>query len=235
MDESSWNIAKHNKYSGNYVWTMTGTQNTDVIYRFEQNRGIGNVRKLLSDDFNGIGVTDDYNAYKNTIGKNKHALCWAHPYRKFRDLKNSKQLTEAKKMNCKSTFTKFRKVYKEVEKILATPFKKRERIRRRDILKEKFKKVIIVRKNDPEKLVSIKNRLLEQIDCYFVCIINPNISADNNKAERALRHLVIKRKKSFGSKTPKGAKTISVLYSVVMSLWWKSKTDFFSAYDDALA
>jgi len=76
--------------------------------------------------------------------------------------------------------------------------------------------------------------MLKKIDKYFVCIIKPNIPTTNNKAERSLRHLVIKRKKSFGSKTPKGAEIISVLYSVVMSLWWRSKKDFFRAYSEAL-
>ena len=77
--------------------------------------------------------------------------------------------------------------------------------------------------------------MLKKIDKYFVCVVKPNIPTTNNKAERALRHLVIKRKKSFGCKTPKGAEIMSVIYSVVMSLWWRSKKDFFKAYGEALS
>ena len=40
----------------------------------------------------------------------------------------------------------------------------------------------------------------------------------NNKAERALRPLVIKRKLSYGSKTQKGADVISILLSVCTTL-----------------
>lgn len=235
IDESSWNVAKHDRYSGNYVWAMTGVKNTDVIYRFGQNRGIGNIKKLLGNDFFNVGITDDYGAYKNSFEKDKHALCWAHPNRKLRDLKNSKQLLKEKRENCKIAFAEFREIYREVQETLSTDFNQNVRVEKRKILMRKFKKVITIRKNDPFKLRKIKKRLAEQINCYFVCVINPSIPADNNKAERALRHLVIKRKKSFGSKTPKGAKAMSVIYSVVMSLWWRSKSNFFKVYDEALS
>ena len=235
MDESGWNVAKHDKYSGNYVWAMTGIETADTIYRFGQNRGIGNVKKLLGDDFKGIGITDDYGAYKNSFKKDKHALCWAHPNRKLRDLKNSKHLTAKKRKNCETAFIKFGEIYREVREIVNTPFNEKARMEDNRLLMKKFRKIIAVQKNDTLKLQKIKKRLQEQIGCYFICVLNPNIPADNNKAERALRHLVIKRKKSFGSKTPKGAKTMSVLYSVVMSLWWRSKPGFFQAYDEVLA
>lgn len=35
---------------------------------------------MLGDFFNGIGVTDDYAAYKNLFSE--HQLCWAHLIRK---------------------------------------------------------------------------------------------------------------------------------------------------------
>jgi len=65
---------------------------------------------------------------------------------------------------------------------------------------------------------------------YFTCLLHKNIPADNNKAERALRHLVIKRKLSFGSRTDKGAHTMSVLLSVLYSLQQKNPLNFFREY-----
>jgi Transposase IS66 family len=58
----------------------------------------------------------------------------------------------------------------------------------------------------------------------------PNIPPDNNKAERAIRHLVIKRKACGGSKTQKGADVLSVLYSVLLSLYWRNPADYFGEY-----
>jgi len=144
--------------------------NYDTVFVLGKNRGKGNAIDLLGENYRGIGVTDDYGAYTNIFKPGNHALCWAHPHRKFRDLKNSKYLEKKKK-----------------------------------------------------------------IDRYFVCIVKVNVPSDNNKAERSLRHLVIKRKKSFGQKTPKGAEMMSIIYSVVMSLWWRSKNDFFRACGEALS
>ena len=56
------------------------------------------------------------------------------------------------------------------------------------------------------------------------------IPIDNNKAERALRHLVIKRKISFGSKTQRGAETTSILASVILSLKWNNPENWFKTY-----
>jgi hypothetical protein len=46
--------------------------------------------------------------------------------------------------------------------------------------------------------------------------------------------LVIKRKVCGGSKTQKGADVLSVLYSVLLSLYWRKPSDYFSEYDKLL-
>ena len=235
MDETSYNIAFHNKYSGNYAWVMTSIKNNDAVFALGKNRGKGNAKKLLGDDYHGVGVTDDYGAYANIFKKGNHALCWAHPHRKFRDLKNSNGLSEKKKKQCQEFYKQFSEIYNEVTKVNQTDFKKEERIKIKKELTSRREEILKPNKNDPTKLRTLKKTMFKKIDEYFVCVIKPNIPTTNNKAERSLRHLVIKRKKSFGSKTPKGAKIMSILYSVVMSLWWRSKKDFFRAYDEALS
>jgi hypothetical protein len=63
-----------------------------------------------------------------------------------------------------------------------------------------------------------------------VCILVPWIPADNNKAERSLRHLVLKRKNCNWSINKKSATYMSINYSVLLSLYWKSPIQFFSKY-----
>ncbi len=98
MDETSNNIAFHDKYSGNYAWSMCSIQkdNFDTVFVLGKNRSVGNAKKLLGENYQGIGVTDNYGAYTNIFRTGNHALCWAHPHRKFRDLKNSKYLKNVK-------------------------------------------------------------------------------------------------------------------------------------------
>ena len=234
LDETSYKIAFPDEYSGDYAWVMASMENSDTVFMLGRNRGKGNVKKLLGDGYQGIGVTDDYGAYLNSFKKGNHALCWAHPHRKFRDLKNSDGLSEEKKKECQEFYKQFAELYGKVRKVNQTNFKKKERIKISKALRFKLETILKPNQNDPAKLKTLKKTMLRKIDRYFICLLKPNIPTDNNKAERSLRHLVIKRRKSFGSKTPKGAKVMSILYSVVMSLWWRSKKDFFREYAGAV-
>ena len=80
-----------------------------------------------------------------------------------------------------------------------------------------------------------KQTLFKNKHQYFTCLLFKDIPTTNNKAERSLRHLVLKRNSSFGSKTQKGAGAMSVLYSVLLSLWWKKPHNFFDEYSKLLS
>lgn len=232
LDETGWPTPQGTQ--GNFVWAAANVKDEDVLYSIGQSRGKGNVEKMLGENYSGIGVTDDYGAYKNAFQKDKHALCWSHPHRKIRDLKDSETLSKSKKAHCQKAFSEFSVLYEKVRIVNTMPFVRKEREKEVKKLNKVFDNFIHPHPNDPEKLQQIKQRLKEQKNCYFICLLEPFIPPDNNKAERALRHLVIKRKKSFGSKTQKGADMLSIIYSVVMSLWRKSKQNFFSSYNQTL-
>jgi len=53
------------------------------------------------------------------------------------------------------------------------------------------------------------------------------VPSDNNKAERMLRHFVIKRKISFGTKTEKSSKAFNINASVLMTYWQRFRENFF--------
>src|SRR4030043_700740 len=236
MDETGYNVAFGDEYSGNYAWAMTSIMpdNNDTVFILGKNRGKGNALELIGEDYQGYGVTDDYPGYTNIFRERKHALCWAHPKRKFKDLKNSGSLSKEKKEACRIFYGEFMEIYGRVLAINKSDFKKREREKASEQLIHELKEILKPGANDPAKLKTLKETMLKKMERYFVCVTEPGIPMTNNKAERALRHLVIKRKKSFGSKTPKGAQVMSILYSVIMSLWWRSKKNFFQSYAEAL-
>ena len=68
----------------------------------------------------------------------------------------------------------------------------------------------------------------------FTCLEYENADATNNKAEIKLRHLVLKRKMSFGTKTKKGDRTLEINLSVLLSLWWQNRKDFFFNFNRLL-
>lgn len=229
-DETSWKVQKD--YQGNHAWVMAGVRSAEAIFLLGRSRGKGNVDELRGEsNIKQVAITDDYGAYKNSF--ETHALCWAHPHRKLRDLKNSDNLSEGKQKHCQREYERFAELYGEVREVVESKFEEKKRGKIKKELMRKFEKVACPHRLDPLRLKRIKKRLLEQKECYFVCITHRDVPADNNKAERALRHLVLKRKNSYGSKTQAGADKMSVLYSVLLSAWWKSKQAFFREYSQS--
>ena len=77
------------------------------------------------------------------------------------------------------------------------------------------------------KLTAIKDEIDRAFPQYLTCITHEGVAATNNKAERKLRHLVIKRKTSFGTKTKRGDQILETNLSVMLSLWWTDRDSFF--------
>ena len=61
----------------------------------------------------------------------------------------------------------------------------------------------------------LQNIFREHQDKLFQWVNSPEIPADNNYAERALRPTVIARKISFGSQSERGLKTREILMTVL--------------------
>ena len=221
-DETSWKVSKG--IQGNYGWIMTGTETPEAVFLLGKSRGKGNILKL--NPKTDIGITDNYGAYKNQF--KEHQLCWAHLYRNFRDLKESDVLNEKQREICLNNFENIEDIYRELRQTVETKFDYEK------IHKYYLNKLVKLSKPNPfdfKKLKIIKETLNENKEKYLTCLKFPLlIPLDNNKAERGLRHLVIKRKISYGSKTDKGAETTSILASVLLSLKWMNPNNFFEKY-----
>ena len=222
-DESPWKVVKGNQ--GGYGWIMTGTETNEAVFSLGQSRGKGNIDKLNS-NHNQIGITDDYGAYKNQF--EHHQLCWAHLFRKFRDFAESDILKEKQKETCLKNFENISFVYGKLRDTLKASFNYEK------THKYFIQKLIELSNPDIDdlpKLKTIKESLFKNKEKYLTCLKFPGlVPPDNNKAERGLRHLVIKRKISCGSKTQKGAETTSILASVLLSLKWMNPDNFFQKY-----
>lgn len=227
FDESAWRVLFRGL--GNYAWTMVGTETNDVAFLLGRSRGSGSLQELRGDsNSKQVGISDDYCVYSNAF--KHHQLCWAHPHRKLRDLATTDIFDKQIQDHCKTIFKEWSALYKSVERALEKPFDIKKRKRTRALLLKRFDEITTPHSLDPQKLRKIKKRLKETRTKYFTCLLFKYIPADNNKAERSLRHLVIKRKISFGSKTRQGAEATSVLASVLLTLKWKKPDNFFLEY-----
>jgi hypothetical protein len=218
-DETGWKVQKEE--DGNFAWVATSTENNNTVFLLGKNRGGGNIDDLGRAK---LGITDDYGAYKNAF--ENHQLCWAHPQRKLRDLVESNEIEKEKREYCKQAYQKFSNLYQKIRKTIGTEISPYLNTKFQSI----FEEISTAHSLDPTPLLRIKKSLRKNIKHYFTFLDHPGIPIDNNKAERALRHLVIKRKISFGSKTQKGAETTSILASVILSLKWNNPQNWFKSY-----
>jgi transposase len=218
-DETSWKVQKEEQ--GKYAWVAVGTDNNDTVFSLGKSRGKGNILDL---GIAKVGISDDYGAYKNSF--DEHQLCWAHPKRKLRDMTESKEIPDGERKQCEYTHGLFSSLYSEIRRSFGeniSPYLKKK-------WKSAFNTISESNSLDPTPLLKIKLSLQKNKEKYFTFLRYPTIPIDNNKAERALQHLVIKRRTSFGSKTQRGAETTSILASVILSLKWNDPQNWFKKY-----
>lgn len=235
-DETGWNVQTETQ--GRYAWARTGSQTEHAVYRLGQSRGGGHFQELSAGTApDHKEVSDDYLAYRQIPAEN-HQLCWAHPERKLRELSRSDCLTEATGAHCQSSYQTFSAIYRSVRQARETALAKGQlKVAKTTQAKLKARPKRWSKPNqlDPAKLTKWKTSLRERLACYFVCLEHPHIPPDNNKAERKLRPLVLKRKNCFGSKTQAGAQAFGNLCSVLYSLRWTTNQPIPPIYQQLLA
>jgi hypothetical protein len=222
MDESRWRIQSE---KAGYAWSMSSTTSSDVVFKLADSRGKGNAEELLGDNYQGVGITDRYPGYKHLFAL--HQICWAHLQRTAKDLTHLECLGKTKQKHVTRFYQQLAAIYASIRAYQAEPFDETKRRTQADALLEQTKQLCSPHRLDPKKLTDLKAGILEYQDCLFICLTVASTPADNNRAERDIKQLVIKRRKSLGSKTPKGARTLEVLLSVCLSLYNRDRDNFF--------
>lgn len=228
MDESRWRI--QSEQGAGYVWSMSSTTNSDVVFKLADSRGMGNAEELLGDNYQGIGITDRYPGYKNLFryeDGSRHQICWSHLQRTAKDMTHLECLGKATLQHVTKFYQDLATIYAGIRAYQEEPFDEAIRVAQADKLLKQTEQLCQPHKLDPKKLTDLKAGILEYQDCLFICLTVDGIPADNNRAERDIKQLVIKRRKSLGSKTTKGARTLEVLLSVCLSLYNRDRDNFF--------
>lgn len=202
-----------------YLWSFSTPSLQYLLYR--KSRGSKIVAEVLGKDgenFNGVLVTDFYAAYNEHSGF--HQRCWAHLFRDIHELKE--KIKEENPKNRKVSFwaKKIKELYEEAKSYTGPPSKiplglqAQERIDKEAYFKEKIRKVCepYLTNNTPMSLLC--GRIIKFLPELFTFIRFPNVPSTNNLAERALRHSVVQRKISGGTRSSKGSETKAILGSL---------------------
>jgi len=223
-DETSYPVQQGEQ--GNYAWVKTSSTGPETIFRLGRTRGKGNAQEIRGSPSDQVGVSDDYAAYGRLF--RNHALCWAHPLRKSRDLAKSGALSSEHHEQCRNFYERFCVLERSVAVASAAPLAPEERIAAIARTDENIDTLMAPDERDIPALAKLKRTFLENKEKYLLCLRIPGVPMTNNKAERSLRHLVIKRLLSFGSRSQRGAQAMETILSVLLTLWWSKPKDYFA-------
>jgi hypothetical protein len=153
-----------------------------------------------------------------------------HLYRTIRDLRYNANLPEEQLPYVTDWYESFATIYQDLRTYLQEPYDAVVREHHATELWQRIQELAkrpVPASGEPDKLRKLKAQLLRAgKDKLFVCLPK-NTPCDNNRAERDLRQLVLKRKRSFGSKTEKGASALATVLSLCTTTWRSNPNAYF--------
>jgi transposase len=205
-DETGWWVGG----PGYTLWVFTNQETT--YYRVVKHRDRATAKAILSDDFQGVLVSDCLSIYDGLDGVQQK--CYAH---------HLKALCKALRTEAgqgSSYLLELRSLLHTalMLKRLAPDLNPAQQQQSRDFLATRFAQ-LLAHPRPPDTAQGrqeekVRQRLAKQQDHLLTFLDYPEVDATNNLAERQLRPAVISRKLSCGNKTVKGATTWSVLASL---------------------
>ena len=220
IDETGWKVGKKHCYTWVFSTAMY------VLYRCGVTRGKVEAAAVLGESFSGIGVTDDYAAYKHLF--TKHQLCWAHLIRKAIKLmlQHPDQTEYATFLEGLCAIYDLALRYQRDGRLsVGRAAKAQELLDRLRELCTRHGETIPPEERESHlaDFIRLQNELMDNPDCLFVFVEHPNVEATNNRSERNNRKEAETRKAGRTSKTQNGAKRRGIILTVLASLATRCK------------
>jgi hypothetical protein len=185
-----------------YLWSFS-TPTARYFVRGGRNKEV--VDEVLGPDFTGVLVTDFYAAYDHYDGP--HQRCWAHLLRAihvFRERHPSDAGLRGWAEQVHALYERARRVTGP-----ATARRQAQRQCEADLLAACQPYLAADATVAPQ--ATLCRRIEKYLPELFTFILDPTIPTTNNAAERSVRHIVIQRKISGGTRSPAGTSTLTRL------------------------
>jgi len=196
IDETSWRI------NGKNYWLWIFINKELALYIVRKRRSSKVPIEILENQNGKIVISDRYSAY-NELAKEsgcEQQVCWTHLLRNSKDL--AEHYREAKYIHKRMKF-----IYRKA---------KENKISKEELLN--WIDLIASRKyKSTEVYKFVKSVCKNHREDLFRFVDNPQIDSTNNRAERGLRHVVVIRKISNGSRSENGAEITGRLLSVLQT------------------
>lgn len=200
-----------------YYWNFNTRDIQFLVY--DKSRSNEMVTRVLGkedekDCFRGVLSTDFYTGYN--IYHGFHQRCWVHLLRDIKELKE--KYTKHPPLN--KWAKRVKQIYHEAKEYqgpnstLSVRAKEQERTAKQQYFEEELRSVVKpwIQKESP--MSTLCGRITKHLQELFVFVRFEGVPSDNNTAERVLRHTVVSRKISGGTRSEKGSETKSILASL---------------------
>ena len=228
LDETPWPI--QDQGGKGYAWAMSDAGSPKVYFALESSRAGRHAQELLGETFTGVRISDDYAPYRSLPGEQQ--LCWAHLYRAGRDLRYNANLPPSQLPFVTEWYEGFCGIYQDLKRYLAEPVEPLRRSLNKEELWARLQALCarpVPLPGQPAKLARLKAQIARAGPGRLFTCLTADTAADNNRVERDLRQLVLKRKRAYGSKSEPGARALATILSVCTTVWRTNPNDYFTA------
>ncbi|MFA6715392.1 MAG: IS66 family transposase, partial [Victivallaceae bacterium] len=204
-DETGW--------KQDWLWIFTNRQ--IVFFHIDESRGSKVVIDHLGEFYNGILITDFWNAYRNLIGAFAKQKCLRHI---LGDIKKLLDKGLPNHPNAEAFLEDVKELFKDAiflynQHAVLTPDEYRSA--KKNIFK-RFKKLRSHTELEHHEADNIRKRLINFKDELFVFLKYPEIvEPTNNFAERGIRPGVLFRKITFGNRTTQGKVNVAFAMTII--------------------
>jgi len=209
-DETGW---RENGQNG-YVWVFSTPGEQGIrCYLYDHSRAQKVVAGFLGEEFRGVLGSDFYGAYN--VYRGAHQRCWAHQLRDMHKLKEEHPEDGA----VQTWVQALRGLYDHAQDFVkAGPHPQNEKEALYVELVSEVERLGLMYAREKHPCRALAKRILRHQDELFQFVLVAGLAADNNLAERSLRPLVVVRKISGGTRSPKGSHTRMILASIFATL-----------------
>jgi transposase-like protein len=202
-DETGW------KEHGKLLWLWVFISATTTVFLIGR-RSQEFLHSVLGAVLQGWLMSDGYWAYRDYANRLR---CLTHLLRKARGLEESLD-TQAQRFG--------RALREHLEGVMAAVYAAREgpppialRQQHAQALNALFALCLQHAQARHAKTAALARELLNDWDTFWVVLDHPELPLTNNAAERALRHWVIARRLSYGTRNAQGSRAFTALASVI--------------------
>jgi len=206
-DETGW------KVGGQLWWMWAFSSSQMTVYAIQPGRGFEQAAAILGEGFEGFLVRDGWSAYRQ-FGKAVHQTCLAHLLRRCREMREVAGRRGALFPGAIQTLLQSANALRDR--------RDREQISvhglavARGQLETRLDRVLEKRARSPANR-RLANHLVREREAVFTFLYCPGLEATNWRAEQAIRPMVVTRKVWGGNRTTKGARTESILLSLLQT------------------